>query len=107
MTLENWEYTSESILQAEGSKRANEKTLKGCVAQLIAYVKVDLVNQIHDSGVKKHGMNITKSRPKEEMLKMEFDGKYVWRKKGQVFLSEVMHKVRKKSCITETRFPKG
>jgi hypothetical protein len=58
-------------------------------------VKVDLVTQIHDSGVKKHGMSITKSRPKEEMLKMESDGKYVWRKKGQVFLSEVMHKVEK------------
>ncbi len=63
------------------------KSLKGCVAQLIAYVKVDLVNQIHDSGVKKHGMNITKSRPKEEMLKMG-SGKYVRRKKGQIFLSE-------------------
>ncbi len=50
------------------------------MAQLIAYVKVDLVNQIRDSGVKKHGMNITKSRPKEEMLKMEFDGKYVQRR---------------------------
>jgi hypothetical protein len=69
------------------------------VVQLIAYVKVDLVNQIHDSGVKKHGMSITKSRPKEEMLKIESDGKYVRRKKGQVFLSEVMHKVEKKTGI--------
>jgi hypothetical protein len=34
-------------------------------------------------------MNITKSRPKEEMLKME-SGKYVRRKKGQIFLSEKM-----------------
>jgi hypothetical protein len=85
MTLENWEYTLESILQAEESKRGNGKTLKGCVAQLIAYVKVDLVNQIRDSGVKKHGMSITNSRPKKEMLKMESDGKYVQRKKGQFF----------------------
>jgi hypothetical protein len=105
MTLENWEYTPESILQAKESKRANGKTLKGCVAQFIAYefiayVKVDLVNQIHDSGVKKHGMSITKSRPKEAMLKMESDGKYVWRKKGQVFLSEVMHKVEKKTHVS-------
>ena len=28
MTLENWEYTPESILQAEESKRANGKTLR-------------------------------------------------------------------------------
>jgi hypothetical protein len=45
------------------------------VAQLITYVKVDLVNQTHDPEVKKHGMNITKSRLKEEMLEME-SGKY-------------------------------
>jgi hypothetical protein len=40
--------------------------------------------------VKKHGMNITKSRPKEEMLTMLESGKYVQRKKGQFFLSEKM-----------------
>jgi hypothetical protein len=55
------------------------------VAQLIAYVKVDLVNRIRDSGVKKHGMNITKSRPKEEMLMMLESGKYVQRKKSPIF----------------------
>jgi hypothetical protein len=75
MTLENWQYTKESVLQAEANKRTQGKSLKGCVAQLIAYVKVDLV---------KHGMNITNSRPKEEMLKME-SGKYVRRKKRQIF----------------------
>jgi hypothetical protein len=106
MTLENGEYTPESILQAKESKRADGKTLKGCVAQLIAYVKVDLVNQIRDSGVKKHGMSITKSRPKEEMLKMESDGKYVQRKKGQVFLSEVMHKVEKKIVYQQNEISK-
>jgi hypothetical protein len=42
------------------------------------YVKVDLINQICDLGVKKHGMNITKSRPNEEMFKIE-SGKYVYR----------------------------
>jgi hypothetical protein len=90
MTLENWQYTKESVLQAEANKRTQGKSLKGCVAQLIVYVKVDLVNQIRDSGVKKHGMNITKSRPKEEMLTMLESGKYVQRKKGQFFLSEKM-----------------
>jgi hypothetical protein len=63
------------VLQAEANKRTQGKSLKGCVAQLIAYVKVDVV---------KHGMNITNSRPKEEMLKME-SGKYVRRKKRQFF----------------------
>jgi hypothetical protein len=51
-------------------------------------------------------MNITKSRPKEEMLKMEFDGKYVWRKNGQVFLSEVMHKVEKKIVYHQNEISK-
>jgi hypothetical protein len=85
MTLENWQYTKESVLQAEANKRMQGKSLKGCVSQLIAYVKVDLVNQISDSRVKKYGMNITKSRPKEEMLMMLESGKYVQRKKGQFF----------------------
>jgi hypothetical protein len=84
MSFKNWQYIKESVLQAEVNKRTNGKSLKGCVAKLIANVKVGLVNQIHDSGVKKHGMNITKNRPKEEMLKME-SGKYVRRKKGQSF----------------------
>jgi hypothetical protein len=92
MSFENWQYMKESVLQAEVNKRTNGKSPKGCVAKLIANVKVSLVNQIRDSVVKKHGMNITKSRPKEEMLKME-SGKYVRRKKGQVFLSEKKHKV--------------
>ncbi len=90
MTLENWQYTEESVVQAEANKRTQGKRIKGCGAQLIAYVKVDQVNQICDSGVKKHGMNITKSRPKEEMLTMLESGKYVRRKKGQIFLSEKM-----------------
>jgi hypothetical protein len=87
MALENWQYTKESILVAESNKGTTGKRLKGCVAQLIAYVKVDLVNQIRDSGVKTHGMNITKSRPKDLMPKTE-SGKYVRRKKGEIFLTE-------------------
>jgi hypothetical protein len=63
------------------------------VAQLIAYMKVDLLYHVCDPGVKKYGMSITKTRPKEEMLKMEARGKYVRRKKGQVYLSEKLQKV--------------
>ena len=37
------------------------------------------------------------------MLKMEFDGKYVRRQKGQVFLSEVMHKVEEKNRLSPKR----
>jgi hypothetical protein len=47
--------TKEALLQVEPSnKRKNGGNLKGC-----------------DSGVKKHGMNITNSRSKDEMLKMD------------------------------------
>jgi len=76
------------------------------VAQLIAYVRKDLVNQIHDSRVKKHGMSITKSRLKEEMLKMESDGKYVWRKKGQVKKLAYRQNKISKRMITITQMKK-
>ncbi len=40
-TLENWEYTEDSVTLAEAGIRSKGKDLKGSIAQLIAYVKVD------------------------------------------------------------------
>jgi hypothetical protein len=39
--LENWEYTEDSVTLAEAGIRSKGKDLKGSIAQLIAYVKVD------------------------------------------------------------------
>lgn len=79
MKEHNLGYTKESKAIARKSSKRQGLQLKGCVAQTIAYIKVEVVKQVQRVGkASKHGMAITKSRPAD--LIRDADGKYVKRK---------------------------
>jgi hypothetical protein len=114
MKLNKWEYSEESKERAHniGKKRCINKTnleLKGCVQQLISYVKTDLCNQIRDSGkYSEHGTNITKTRKHEEE-RMDSNGKYKKLKKGEFTVSlwtnDKMQKTAVENLIPEVEHP--